>query len=893
MTLGDATTSLAGVVRAPDGFTPIAGAGVELYLASDIDTPVATTTTGPDGSYQFVRMAPGTYELHVSPDLSLYQPQWDGETATSKQAAQIQVNPGTHRSDLNMTLADGTMSIGGEVDDNLAQTTLMGATVQLFAVPDATHPEASTTTAGDGGYLFPDLAAGTYYVQFSAPGFTTEWYGVGDGTPSPITVSPGVHSRANWQMLFTGARWPQFGVATITGTPAVDSVLTAGTSQWAPDPSGYDFSWFIQINGNLPAVPAGTAPTFKVPPAAAGRTVTLFVNAIGSIPDQVLPLDGIRKDVVIPKGNFDFPTPTISGTARVGSTLTADTGTWTPSPDYFSYQWNLGDGGSLSSTGPTAVVPGSAMGDTISVAITAHRSGYPDTTSVSAAIEPVAAGALTTQTPVISGNPSVGVRLSAAPGAWGPDPALSYQWLSGGTAIRGATGSTFTPTVAQIGHPLSVTVTGTQSGYTTAAVSSASTANVAVGALSTSTPTISGSPKVGSVLIASPGPWRPYPVAMSYQWYIGGVAAPGGTAQSFVIPGSAIGKTITVAATGSEPGYASRTLTSAASAGVIGNTLSGPSPTITGTVQVGHLLTVHPGAWGPAPVTLAYQWKANGASISGATAGTYTLSAGLVGKKITVTVTGTKTGYPTLAKTSAATATVIAGTLSPTPTPTISGTAKVGYTLTAHPGTWGPPPVTTHYQWRANGAAISGATATTYPVAPAYLGKKITVTLTGTKTGYTTAAKTSAATATVIAGTLSPTPTPTISGTAKVGYTLTAHPGTWGPPPVTTHYQWRANGAAISGATAFTYRIAASFVWKSITVTVTGSKTGYTTIGRTGGATVSVASAAHCTPTTSSGSCYTAGQFCPAAWHGRSGIDGTGYRITCSLSGTSWRWKRT
>ena len=259
-----------------------------------------------------------------------------------------------------------------------------------------------------------------------------------------------------------------------------------------------------------------------------------------------------------------------------------------------------------------------------------------------------------------------------------------------------------------------------------------------------------------------------------------------------------------------------------------------------------------PAAWGPAPVTLAYLWKANGASISGATAATYTLSAGLVGKKITVTVTGTKTGYPTLAKTSAATATVIAGTLSPTPTPTISGSAKVGYTLTAHPGTWGPPPVTTHYQWRANGAAISGATATTYPVAPAYLGKKIhPVTVTGTKTGYPTRAKTSAATATVIAGTLSPTPTPTISGTAKVGYTLTAHPGTWGPPPVTTHYQWRANGAAISGATAFTYRIAASFVWKSITVTVTGSKTGYTTIGRTSGATVSVASAAHCTPTTS------------------------------------------
>ena len=63
------------------------------------------------------------------------------------------------------------------------------------------------------------------------------------------------------------------------------------------------------------------------------------------------------------------------------------------------------------------------------------------------------------------------------------------------------------------------------------------------------------------------------------------------------------------------------------------------------------------------------------------------------------------------------------------------------------PRTWGPAPVTLTYQWKANGAAISGATATTYIVPAAYVGKTITVTVTGTKTGYTTVAKTSAPTA--------------------------------------------------------------------------------------------------------------------------------------------------
>ena len=63
----DATTSLDGVVYAPDDVTPISGATVGLYSASDTNTPVATTATAADGSYHFAGMAPDTYKLHVSP----------------------------------------------------------------------------------------------------------------------------------------------------------------------------------------------------------------------------------------------------------------------------------------------------------------------------------------------------------------------------------------------------------------------------------------------------------------------------------------------------------------------------------------------------------------------------------------------------------------------------------------------------------------------------------------------------------------------------------------------------------------------------------------------------------------------------------------------------------
>ncbi|WP_181127045.1 MULTISPECIES: S8 family serine peptidase [unclassified Rathayibacter] len=266
--------------------------------------------------------------------------------------------------------------------------------------------------------------------------------------------------------------------------------------------------------------------------------------------------------------------------------------------------------------------------------------------------------------------------------------------------------------------------------------------------------------------------------------------------------------------------------------------LTTATPTITGSARVGSVLTATTGTWGPAPVALAYQWKANGTVLSGATASTYTPTSGTVGKTITVTVTGTKTGYTTTARTSTATAAVGSGTLT-TSTPTVTGTAKVGSTLTANPGTWGPSSVALAYQWKANGTALSGATSRTYSPSSATAGKAITVTVAGTSAGYTSATRTSAATAAVVVGTLT-APTPTITGTAKVGSTLTANAGAWAPAPVALTYQWKASGTAISGATAATYKPTSATVGKKITVTVTGKKTGYTTVVRTSAATGAV-----------------------------------------------------
>ena len=223
----------------------------------------------------------------------------------------------------------------------------------------------------------------------------------------------------------------------------------------------------------------------------------------------------------------------------------------------------------------------------------------------------------------------------------------------------------------------------------------------------------------------------------------------------------------------------------------------------------------------------------------GATAATYTPAAADAAKTLTVRVTGSRTGYTTLTKTSPATTAITPGSLAGA-VPTITGTAKVGSTLTANPGTWSPAPVTLTYQWYRSGTAILGATAATYTPAAADAAKTLTVRVTGSRTGYTTLTKTSPATTAITTGSLAGA-VPTITGTPKVGSTLTANPGTWSPAPVTLTYQWYRSGTAIIGATAATYTPTAADAAKTLTVRVTGSRTGYTTLTKTSPATTAIA----------------------------------------------------
>ena len=160
------------------------------------------------------------------------------------------------------------------------------------------------------------------------------------------------------------------------------------------------------------------------------------------------------------------------------------------------------------------------------------------------------------------------------------------------------------------------------------------------------------------------------------------------------------------------------------------------APTITGTVQVGETLMADTSgvadADGLSSVQYENQWLAGDTDIAGASGSTYTLTDSEESKAMTVRVSFTDDAGNEETLTSAGTAAVAARPNSPaTGAPVITGTARVGQTLTA--GTSGIADAdglanaTFSYQWLADDTDIAGATGLTYTLTDSEESKAITV----------------------------------------------------------------------------------------------------------------------------------------------------------------------
>lgn len=257
---------------------------------------------------------------------------------------------------------------------------------------------------------------------------------------------------------------------------------------------------------------------------------------------------------------------------------------------------------------------------------------------------------LNTAPPAISGTAKVGGTLNASTGSWKPsDVTTTYNWRADGKRISGATSSSLTLTEAQLDKVITVKVTASRLGYPTSSVVSSPTEAVLPGLLKTVVaPSVSGTAKVDSTVVASPGSYYPAPDSVTLQWLADGEPVAGATQPSLQVGPDLVGKALSVRTTASRAGYDDLVVTSGPTAAVAPGTLTLQGrPTVTGVPRPGQTLTLSDLGVSPA-AGLDVQWLRNGTPVPGATSSTYLLTEADLGARVVARVTFTRPGYTTL-----------------------------------------------------------------------------------------------------------------------------------------------------------------------------------------------------------------------------------------------------
>ena len=692
-----------------------------------------------------------------------------------------------------------------------------------------------------------------------------------------------------------------------SGSTATFAYQENGTSDLytyrATDPEGNDVAWGLSgtDRGAFEISETGVLsfidpPDYESPTDSGSNNVYEVTVEAGDGEGNTAELE-----VTVTVTNLTDRLPVITGTAQVGRTLRADTSDIAAADGQakvsYSYQWIRHEGETDTDidgeTDPTYTPSGSDVGKTLKVRVSFSKDAknaknQEALTSAATAAVAAADNRAPTGLPIISGTAQVDQTLTADTSGIADEDGLtnvsySYQWISGGSDIDGATGSSHTLTTTQQGQTIQVRVSFTDDRNNAETLTSAATAAVAASPNSPATglPTISGTAQVGETLTADISGIADEDgltsVSYSYQWIRSDgntdTDIAGETASTYTLVSADVGKAIKVKVSFTDDANNAETRTSAATAAVAEapNRTATGLPTISGTVQVGQTLTADTSGIadedGLTNVSFSYQWirsdRTTDTDIAGERDSTYTPSGSDVAKTIKVKVSFTDDASNLETLTSAATAMVAAKpNTAPTGLPTISGAAQVGQTLTADTtgiaDADGLTNVSFSYQWiRSDGNTdtdIAGETDSTYTLVSADVGKTIKVKVSFTDDANNAETLTSEATGAVAAKpNTAPTGLPTISGTAQVDETLTADTtgiaDADGLDNASYSYQWvRNDGSAdadIQDATGSTYTLSDDDLGKTIKVRVSFTDDASNGETLTSAATATVAAAAN------------------------------------------------
>jgi len=319
----------------------------------------------------------------------------------------------------------------------------------------------------------------------------------------------------------------------VFGQPVSGEQLTADPGTWSDPDATFTYAWQrCDASHVCTTIDGATGPAYTPTSADVGGSIRVEVTATNV--GGTSTVDSATTDAVRPAPPTLVIAPSVDGEATVGSTLTADPGSWSDPDATFAYAWHrCDDTGACTpvagATDPTYVVGNGDLGFRVGVTVSAVGAGgtgtadSPPTAPVAAAV-PVPPAM--TVSPSIEGEATVGSALTADPGTWSdPSASFGFSWQrcdrSGScTSVDGATAGTYTVTADDLGWSLRVEVTATGVDGAAATAGSAPVGPVTVPPppSSVSPPAVSGDATVGSTLTADPGSWTGPTPTITYTW---------------------------------------------------------------------------------------------------------------------------------------------------------------------------------------------------------------------------------------------------------------------------------------------------------------------------------------------------------------------------------------
>jgi len=342
---------------------------------------------------------------------------------------------------------------------------------------------------------------------------------------------------------------------------------------------------------------------------------------------------------------------TVAGTPAQGETLTADTSAVSDEDGVgtMSYQWYR-DGELITGEVSSELTLTQAdVGSVISADIS-----YVDGSGATETFESASTAAVSntndapTGAPVIAGTFSQDRELSVDVSSIADADGLgdfSYQWNRDGVAIEGATAETYTLSEADVGTNISVTVSYTDGYGATESVVSVETADIAkANDAPTGSLIISGTGAEGETLTldtSSIADVDGVVGAFSYVWMKDGAVLAGETGSTYTLTQADVGSVFSASVSYVDGLGVTETLSAEATAAVA-NVNDDPtgSLVISGAAEKGSTLTLDSSGIADEDGLGAFSitWLSDDATIAGATAATYILSADEVGKTISAAV---------------------------------------------------------------------------------------------------------------------------------------------------------------------------------------------------------------------------------------------------------------